>query len=87
VAKLLSNPSEKLVLGGLTLQNLSAGMILFTAVMIIDIYLFGMNMRHTLTHDPDESELDTTALFAWPGRVVLIAIGVLICAGWALAAR
>lgn len=87
VAKLLSNPSEKLVLGGLTLQNLSAGMILFTVVMIIDIYLFGMNLRHTLTHDPAGSKLDTTELFAWQGRVVLIAIGVLICAGWVLAAR
>jgi hypothetical protein len=67
-------PREDFVLvGSLTLSQLSLGMALFTIVMVVDIFLFGENMRRR------EPELD---LFAWQGKTVLILIGLLIAAGW-----
>jgi hypothetical protein len=61
------------VLGSLTLSHLSLGMALFTTVMVVDIFLFGENMRK---RDP------RLKLFAWQGKTVLILIGLLIAAGW-----
>jgi len=86
VAKLLSDPETRTVLGGLSLSQLSVGMILFTSLMVVDIFLFGQNMRSTLPKDAFDPNGKTVAVFATPGKGVLILIGVLICAGWFLAA-
>jgi hypothetical protein len=61
--------------GCLTLRHLSLGMILFTAVMVWDIFEFGKKMR---VYDSD--------LFKPIGKAVLLIIGFLICAGWFLVA-
>jgi hypothetical protein len=61
--------------GGLTLRQLSLGMILFTAVMVWDIFEFGKKMR---AYDSD--------LFKPIGKAILLIIGFLICAGWFLVA-
>ena len=60
-----------LVLGHLSLWQLSLGMALFTIVMILDIFMFGENMRKKIKE-----------LFRWQGK--LVSIGLLICAGWSL---
>jgi hypothetical protein len=75
IAKLLAVPQDKtgsvLVLGNLTLWQLSLGMALFTTVMVLDIFIFGQNMRKRMRE-----------LFGRPGKLVLILIGLLLCAGW-----
>lgn len=77
VAKLLAGKDASYVLGSLTLRQLAIGMILFTFVMSTDIFLFGRKMRETYLPDA----------FAWPGKLVLILIGTIICVGWGLVAR
>jgi hypothetical protein len=49
-------------------------MIVFTIVMIVDIFMFGKKMRTTYLPDA----------FGWQGKTVLVLIGILICAGWIL---
>jgi hypothetical protein len=75
VAKLFSDQDAATVLGHLTILQMSIGMILFTAVMVVDIFKFGMKMRGY--RDEDD-------VFERWGQAVLLLIGLLICAGWAL---
>jgi hypothetical protein len=78
VAKILAGAGceSPRVLGRLTLQELSWGMILFTIVMVADIYAFGAKMRNQPKFSLD--------VFKTPGKVVLVSIGLIICAGWFL---
>lgn len=76
LAKLLSQQDPKLVVGNLSMRQLSIGMIVFCVAMTTDIYLFGQKMRHTY-------QLDS---FKLPGKIVLILIGALLASGWLLAA-
>ena len=80
IAKLIGEKQPKL--GSLRFGQLAAGMILFTIVMVFDIYTFGDKWHH-LGKGIDARKYHE--LFATPGRVVLIAIGLLLCAGWTLA--
>ncbi len=64
-------------MGHLTLPELSVGMILFTVVMVVDIFAFGEKMRKTFLEQ---------AFFGRPGKLVLLMLGLLICAGWFLVA-
>jgi hypothetical protein len=77
IAKLLTGEPGKpgIVLGALTLPELSAGMALFTAVMVADIYSFGYKMRKN----------NLPEAFDWRGKAVLLLLGVLVVAGWLLA--
>ena len=75
-AKLLADPTTASVLGRLTLRQLSVGMILFTIVMVLDIFMFGQKMRRKYL----------PGAFGWQGKAVLLLLGVLICAGWLLVA-
>jgi hypothetical protein len=76
IAKLITGESGKpgVVLGNLTLTELSVGMVAFTAVMICDIYAFGDKMRKTFLEND----------FGWQGKAVLLVLGVLLCLGWLL---
>ncbi len=76
VAKILAGVERepRIVLGQLTLPELSWGMILFTVVMVADIYAFGYKMRSDFLPNA----------FDWRGKLVLIWIGLIICAGWFL---
>jgi hypothetical protein len=76
IAKLFSEAKMASVLGGLTLPHLSLEMIVFTAVMVWDIFAFGENMRKGYLHQQ----------FGWIGKTVLLLIGLLICGGWFLVA-
>jgi len=73
IAKLLTGESGHagVVLGALSLKELSAGMALMTIVMVIDIYAFGEKMRKNL---PDA--------FGPVGKAVLLLLGSLITLGW-----
>jgi hypothetical protein len=72
IAKILAGQGN--VLGGLSLKQLSIGMVLFTVVMVWDIFEFGRrNKREPI---PD--------VFSPQGKAVLLLLGVLICAGWLL---
>lgn len=81
IAKILSGSEDGHVLGSLSLYQLAIGMILFTAIMVADIFQFGYNLRSTVPKDPAEP---TTELFGRRGQIVLVLIGALICSGWAL---
>jgi hypothetical protein len=70
-------------LGKLHLPQLALVMILFTLVMVYDIYKFG-DKWHKLGLKISPSQIHQ--IFGPPGRAVLFAIGSLLCAGWALAA-
>ena len=76
IAKLLAGEAARpeLVLGGLRLWQLSLGMLLFTAVMVWDIFEFGRKMRTTYLPDA----------FGPQGRIVLLLLGGLIGLGWIL---
>lgn len=76
VAKFFSDAKCANVLGSLTLRQLSFGMILFTIVMVLDIFMFGEKMRTKFSPDA----------FGWQGKAVLLLLGILICAGWFLVA-
>ncbi|MDM0105587.1 hypothetical protein QTH97_11620 [Variovorax sp. J22R24] len=86
IAKLFADTKAAAVLGALTLQHLSVGMILFTVLMTVDIFLFGRNLRSTLPPDAFEGDGNTVAIFGMPGQCVLALTGLLICAGWYLVA-
>ena len=79
VAKLLVGAEGKpaIVLGQLTLPQLSWGMILFTVIMSADIYAFGYKTRHAFAIEA----------FDWRGKLVLVSIGLLISCGWFLVAH
>ena len=76
VAKLLTGEPGKsaVVLGSLSIQQLSVGMALFTALMVWDIYVFGEKVRTTY--------LDSA--FGKQGKAVLILLGALQFTGWLL---
>ena len=62
--------------GNLKLSCICYGMALFTVIMCMDIFMFGQKIRRDYLPDA----------FGWQGKIVLLLIGVLICAGWILAA-
>jgi len=72
VAKLLTGGSGKSGIGELSLSQLSLGMVLFTAVMVWDIFVFGQKMRHNYLDDA----------FGPQGKIVLLLLGALLCVGW-----
>jgi hypothetical protein len=76
IAKLFAAQNAAAVLGNLSLGQLSIGMILFTIVMVADIYAFGWKMKEVYKLD----------VFGRPGKTVLVLLGMLICAGWFLVA-
>ena len=78
VAKLLTAEASKsaVVLGNLTLPELSIGMALFTCFMVWDIFAFGERVRATYLE----------SVFQFQGKVVLVLLGALQLAGWLLVA-
>jgi hypothetical protein len=82
VARLLGENGNT---GQLNISNLAIGMILFTAVMGIDILTFGLKMRKKSVGPKNIPIWDD--IFALPGRFVLLAILLLIISGWLLVLR
>jgi hypothetical protein len=73
--------SNATLLGDLQLWQLSLGMALFTMVIVLDIFMFGQNMRRIQNMREKRPEL---SLFGWQGKLVLILIGGLVVTGWTL---
>ena len=84
VAKLFPTDNICAVIGGLTLFELSVGMILFTVLMSVDIFIFGQHMRTTVSEEAIGPDGDTLPMFGTVGKAVLVLIGLLICSGWFL---
>jgi len=78
IAKGLSDQGEKF-LAGLTLRNVAIGMVIFTVLMAIDIWMFGIRMRE---HGDDAGAGATRGIFSWWGRGVLAAICALMIVAW-----
>lgn len=78
IAKLLGESQGKKVIGGLTLQALAVGAIIFTLLMWRDIYLFGEMMRTKF--------FGGTLVFEKGGKRILAALSLLLISGWLLAA-
>ena len=74
IAKILTGQGN--VLGGLSLKELSIGMVLFTVVMVWDIFEFGRR----------SAKGPIPYVFGVVGRIVLLLLGALICIGWLLVA-
>lgn len=80
VAKLMTEADKTgntVLLGNLRLWHLALGAILFTVVIVIDIYLWGQMMKKKFLGD---------LAFNAPGKLILIFLGVLLVSAWALVA-
>jgi hypothetical protein len=82
VARLFTEPKKiGPIIGYLTLWQISLGLALFTIVMVLDIFMFGQNMRKVQEMRDKRPAL---GLFGWQGKLVLILIGGLLVTGWTL---
>lgn len=80
IAKLMAEDgkaSNTILLGHLQLWHLALGAILFTVLMVVDIYLFGQMMKKKFLND---------LAFNVPGKLILIFLGILLVSAWALVA-
>lgn len=82
VARVLGEKGSALA-GNLTMSDLAIGMILFTLLMGLDIFMFGLKMRAQWeASQPGATDSPLKGLFALPGRIVLVALCILIGVGW-----
>lgn len=80
VAKLMAEAGkgrETVLLGQLKLWHLALGAILFTILIVVDIYLFAQMMKKKFLAD---------SAFNLPGKLILFSLGVLLVSAWALVA-
>jgi hypothetical protein len=77
IAKLMGDENTAKLLGRLSVTHLALGAIIFTIVMVVDIWLFGKMMQ--------EKFLDKLA-FQKPGKIILLLLGTLLVVGWLLVA-
>ncbi|MDQ3816575.1 MAG: hypothetical protein M3362_02650 [Acidobacteriota bacterium] len=75
IGKLMADANAAALLGGLKVTHVAVGAIIFTVIMVVDIWLFGRMMRRKFLGD---------LVFSWPGKVILVLLGLLIVAAWAL---
>jgi hypothetical protein len=78
IAKILGEPNSTRILGGLTLQELAIGAVLFTILLGIDIFLWGQMMRTKF--------FDGELVFEWAGKSILILLCILLILAWLIAA-
>ena len=84
VAKLFPAGNPCVLLGKLTLFELSLAMMVFTVLLTLDIFLFGWHMRSTVSNEAMGPSGDTLPIFGTPGQVILVLISLFICLGWFL---
>ena len=77
IAKLLADESTAKLMGRLTVQHLAIGAVLFTIVMVIDIWLFARMIRNQFLDE---------LVFGKPGKTILLLLGTLLIVGWVLVA-
>lgn len=80
IAKLMAETgkdSNTILLGHLRLWHLALGAIVFTVLLVVDIYLWGSMMKREFLGD---------RAFNIPGKMILIFLGVLLVSAWSLVA-
>jgi hypothetical protein len=77
IAKLMADANTSKLLGRLSVWHLALGAIVFTIVMVIDIWLFGQMMRRRFLEE---------LAFSIAGKIILLLLGTLIIIGWMLVA-
>ncbi|HKR60895.1 MAG TPA: hypothetical protein VJS64_14330 [Pyrinomonadaceae bacterium] len=77
IAKLLADDSTAKLLGRLTVRHLAFGSIVFTIVMVVDIWLFARMIQR---------EFLKKLVFGKPGKTILLLLGALLIGGWLLVA-
>ena len=77
IGKLMADANTASLLGRLSVTHLAIGAMIFTTVMVIDIWLFGEMMRVRFLNG---------LAFTTPGKVILILLGALIISGWLMVA-
>ena len=77
IAKLMADDNAAQLLGRLSVRHLAFGAIIFTIVMVVDIWLFGQMMRQEF--------LDELA-FTNRGKTILLLLGALLITCWGLVA-
>jgi hypothetical protein len=78
IAKFFPSPGGAF-LSELTVRQVAAGMAIFTVLMGIDIWVFGMRMREA---GKDTGASAGRGIFSWWGRGVLAAICTLLVLAW-----
>jgi len=78
VGQFLLRPESADLRAGLPLRYLAEGAIIFTAIMTVDIWLFGQMMRERFAGN---------AAFTWAGKALLVLISLLLMGGWFLMTR
>ena len=89
IVKLLGE--HKPGLGQLHVAEVAVGLVLFTTVMVFDIFAFGVKWHElaneiVLANEIDECKRKHYEIFGRKGQMVLLVIGLLLCVGWLLAA-
>ena len=77
IAKLMTDADTAKLLGRLSVRYLAFGAIVFTIVMVVDIWLFGQMMR---------KEFLCELAFTKRGKTILLLLGTLLVSGWVLVA-
>ncbi|MCI0698078.1 hypothetical protein L0337_39500 [candidate division KSB1 bacterium] len=80
IAQLMADQDKaatSILLGHLRLWHLAVGSIIFTVLMVIDIYLWGQMMRNNFLGN---------FAFTLAGKSILLLLGMLIIAAWVLVA-
>ena len=77
IAKLLSDEKTAKVMGGLTIQHVSFGAIVFTIIIVVDIWFFAQMMKKEFLDD---------LAFSKVGKTILIMLGALLVVSWLLVA-
>lgn len=77
IAKLMADDNTAKLLGRLSVKQLALGAIIFTIVMVVDIWLFGAMVRREFLGE---------MAFSKPGKIILLLLGTLLVTGWLLVA-
>lgn len=80
IAKLMTGTNQDggaALLGSLKLWHLALGSIVFTVLIVVDIYLWAQRMK---------KEFLGELAFGIPGKTILLLLGVLIISAWTLVA-
>jgi hypothetical protein len=76
IAQLMADANTARLLGRLSVRHLALGAIIYTIVMVVDIWLFGQMMRKRFLGELAFSKL---------GKTILLMLGTLLVISWLLA--
>jgi hypothetical protein len=77
IAKLMADDNTAKLLGRLSVKQLAVGAIIFTVVMVVDIWLFAKMVRREFLGE---------LAFSKVGQIILLLLGALLVSCWVLVA-